>query len=32
MIYDARGGPFGGPSNWSAGFMPVAYQGTVFRA
>ena len=32
VIYDARGGPFGGPSNWSAGFMPAAYQGTIFRA
>jgi len=32
VIYDARGGPFGGPANWSAGFMPAAYQGTVFRA
>lgn len=32
VIYDARGGPFGGPSNWSAGFMPAAYQGTVFRS
>ena len=31
VIYDARGGPFGGPSNWSAGFMPAAFQGTVFR-
>jgi hypothetical protein len=31
VLYDARGGPFGGPSNWSAGFMPAAYQGTVFR-
>ena len=31
VIYDGRGGPFGGPSNWSAGFMPAAYQGTVFR-
>ncbi|MBM3774735.1 MAG: DUF1501 domain-containing protein, partial [Acidobacteria bacterium] len=29
VIYDARGGPFGGPANWSAGFMPAAYQGTV---
>ena len=29
VIYDHRGGPFGGPSNWSAGFMPAAYQGTV---
>ena len=32
VIYDARGGPFGGPASWSAGFMPAAYQGTVFRA
>ncbi len=32
VIYDARGGPFGGPANWSAGFMPAAYQGTIFRA
>jgi hypothetical protein len=31
VIYDARGGPFGGPANWTAGFMPAAYQGTVFR-
>ena len=32
VIYDAHGGPFGGPTNWSSGFMPAAYQGTVFRA
>jgi hypothetical protein len=32
VIYDAHGGPFGGPANWSPGFMPAAYQGTVFRA
>jgi len=32
VIYDARGGPFGGPANWSAGFMPAAYQGTVLRS
>jgi hypothetical protein len=31
VIYDGRGGPFGGPANWSAGFMPAMYQGTVFR-
>ncbi|MEJ7606738.1 MAG: DUF1501 domain-containing protein [Bryobacteraceae bacterium] len=31
VMYDPRGGPFGGPANWSAGFMPAAYQGTVFR-
>ncbi|MBK9170237.1 MAG: DUF1501 domain-containing protein [Bryobacterales bacterium] len=32
VLYDARGGPFGGPANWTAGFMPAAYQGTVFRS
>ena len=32
VIYDARGGPFGGPANWSAGYMPAAYQGTIFRS
>ncbi len=32
VVYDARGGPFGGPSNWSAGYMPAAFQGTVFRS
>src|SRR5580704_5082867 len=32
VIYDAHGGPFGGPANWGAGFMPAAYQGTVFRS
>jgi hypothetical protein len=32
VLYDARGGPFGGPSNWGAGFLPAAYQGTVFRS
>lgn len=31
VIYDSHGGPFGGPANWSAGFMPASYQGTVFR-
>ncbi|MBL8216793.1 MAG: DUF1501 domain-containing protein [Bryobacterales bacterium] len=32
VIYDARGGPFGGPSNWTAGYMPAVYQGTIFRS
>ncbi len=32
VIYDAHGGPFGGPANWSSGFMPAAYQGSVFRS
>ena len=32
VIYDPRGGPFSGPANWSSGFLPAAYQGTVFRS
>jgi hypothetical protein len=32
VIPDARGGPFTGSSQWSAGYLPAAYQGTVFRA
>ena len=32
VIYDARGGPFGGSATWSSGFMPASYQGTVFRS
>ncbi len=32
VIYDARGGPFGGPSNWTAGYMPAVFQGTIFRS
>ena len=32
VMTDARGGPVGGASNWSAGFMPAAYQGTLFRS
>src|SRR5262249_25693426 len=26
-----RGGPISGASNWTAGYMPAAYQGTLFR-
>jgi hypothetical protein len=32
VINDPRGGPIGGPTNWSAGYMPAVYQGTLFRA
>ena len=32
VIYDQRGGPFSGPTNWHAGFLPASYQGTVFRS
>src|SRR5438445_341217 len=31
-IPDPRGGPIAGVSNWTAGFMPAAYQGTAFRS
>ena len=32
VIYDPRGGPFSGPANWSSGYLPASYQGTVFRS
>ena len=32
VMTDARGGPLGGPNDWSAGFMPAAFQGTLFRS
>ena len=32
VMTDARGGPLGGPNDWSAGFIPAAYQGTHFRS
>lgn len=32
VMLDPRGGPISGATNWSAGYMPAAYQGTVFRA
>ena len=32
VMNDHRGGPLGGPNDWSAGFMPASYQGTLFRA
>lgn len=31
VILDKRGGPIGGQPNWSAGFMPSTYAGTLFR-
>ena len=31
VMTDPRGGPIGGASNWTAGFMPASYQGTLFR-
>src|ERR1700730_13166966 len=32
VMTDARGGPLGGPNDWSAGFVPAADQGTLFRS
>ena len=31
VMTDPRGGPIGGAPNWGAGYMPAAYQGTLFR-
>lgn len=31
VILDKRGGPIGGQPNWSSGFMPATFQGTLFR-
>ena len=31
VMLDPRGGPISGAANWSAGFMPAAYQGTHLR-
>jgi hypothetical protein len=32
VMTDPRGGPIGGAPNWSSGYMPATYQGTLFRA
>src|SRR6516162_2543914 len=32
VMTDPRGGPIGSASNWTAGFMPASYQGTLFRS
>jgi hypothetical protein len=32
VIHDTRGGPIGGVNDWSSGFLPASYQGTLFRA
>jgi hypothetical protein len=32
VIHDGRGGPIGGVTDWSSGFLPASYQGTLFRA
>src|SRR6056297_4161047 len=32
VMLDPKGGPISGAKNWSSGFMPATYQGTVFRS
>jgi hypothetical protein len=32
VMLDPTGGPISGPKNWSSGYMPAAYQGTIIRA
>ena len=32
VMTDPQGGPIGSASNWTAGYMPAAYQGTLFRS
>jgi hypothetical protein len=32
VMWDPRGGPIGGPQNWTGGFLPAAFQGTPFRS
>lgn len=31
VILDKRGGPISGQPNWTSGFMPAGFQGTLFR-
>lgn len=32
VMLDPKGGPISGAKNWSSGFMPAVYQGTILRA
>ncbi len=32
VMLDQSGGPISGAKNWTSGFMPASYQGTVFRS
>jgi hypothetical protein len=32
VMLDKTGGPISGPKNWSSGYMPAAFQGTILRA
>lgn len=31
VMLDQKGGPISGAKNWSSGFMPASYQGTILR-
>jgi hypothetical protein len=31
VMLDPRGGPISGAKNWSSGYMPAQYEGTIFR-
>jgi hypothetical protein len=32
VMLDPKGGPISGAKNWSSGYMPANFQGTIFRA
>jgi Protein of unknown function (DUF1501) len=32
VMLDASGGPISGAKNWSSGYMPASYQGTILRS
>jgi hypothetical protein len=32
VMLDSKGGPISGAKNWSSGFMPASYQGTILRS
>jgi len=32
VMLDPSGGPISGAKNWSSGYMPASYQGTIFRS
>lgn len=32
VMLDNKGGPISGPKNWSSGYMPASFQGTVIKA
>src|SRR5437763_13038343 len=32
VMLDHKGGPISGAKNWSSGYMPASYQGTILRS